>query len=203
MVELSKRKFLLTDTVGFIDRLPLTLIEAFHSTLEETIYTDLIILVLDVSEPFETVERKNAVCLETIDRIGASGIPLITALNKIDLVTDAEAKQKLDRLQGKIKNPVLISALYGTNTEALKEEILKKFEDYVQASFTVPLVSKTMQFLSWVHNGANVKKTSYVGDSVQVIFEASPSFAENVRKRVEGFGGRFETNRAVQSTQQE
>jgi GTP-binding protein HflX len=202
MVELSKRKFLLTDTVGFIDRLPLTLIEAFHSTLEETIYTDLIILVLDVSEAFETIERKNAVCLETIDRIGASGIPLITALNKIDLLTEEEAKQKLDVLKGKIKNPILISALHGTNKEVLKEEILKKFEDYVQASFTIPLISKTMQFLSWVHNGANVKKTSYVGDSVQVVFEASSSFAENVRKRVEGFGGSFETNRAVQAAQQ-
>ncbi|MGB9841185.1 MAG: GTPase HflX, partial [Candidatus Bathyarchaeales archaeon] len=51
LIEISKRKFLLTDTVGFIDRLPLTLIEAFHSTLEETIYADLIILVLDISEP--------------------------------------------------------------------------------------------------------------------------------------------------------
>jgi GTP-binding protein HflX len=202
MVEFSKRKFLLTDTVGFIDRLPLTLIEAFHSTLEETIYTDLIILVLDVSETFETVERKNAVCLETIERIGASGIPLITALNKIDLLTEAEATQKLEMLKGKIKNPILISALRGTNKDVLKEEILKNFEDYVQATFTVPLINKTMQFLSWVHNGANVKKTSYVGESVEVVFEASLSFAENVRKRVEGFGGRFETNRAFQPAPQ-
>jgi 50S ribosomal subunit-associated GTPase HflX len=181
----------------------LTLIEAFHSTLEETIYTDLIILVLDVSETFETVERKNAVCLETIERIGASGIPLITALNKIDLLTEAEATQKLEMLKGKIKNPILISALRGTNKDVLKEEILKNFEDYVQATFTVPLINKTMQFLSWVHNGANVKKTSYVGDSVEVVFEANPSFAENVRKRVEAFGGKFETNRAAQAAQQE
>ena len=85
MVEFSNRKFLLTDTVGFIDRLPLALIEAFHSTLEETIFSDLIILMLDLSEPMEKIEMKHNVCLETIDRLGASGIPTITALNKIDL----------------------------------------------------------------------------------------------------------------------
>ena len=86
MIEFSNRKFLLTDTVGFIDRLPLSLIEAFHSTLEETIFSDLIILMLDLSEPMEKIEKKLDVCNETIDRLGASGIPTITALNKIDLI---------------------------------------------------------------------------------------------------------------------
>jgi GTP-binding protein HflX len=61
LVELSNRKMLLTDTVGFIDRLPLTLIEAFHSTLEETIYSDLIVLLVDLSEPISVIEKKLAV----------------------------------------------------------------------------------------------------------------------------------------------
>ncbi len=51
MVEFSNRKFMLTDTVGFIDRLPISLIEAFHSTLEETIYSDLIIWYLTSKNP--------------------------------------------------------------------------------------------------------------------------------------------------------
>ena len=112
LVEISKRKLLLTDTVGFIDRLPLTLIEAFHSTLEETIYSALILLVLDISEPLEKVEKKNRVCLETIDNLGASGIPLISVLNKIDLLSEKETKQKLETLRPKVKNPILISALH-------------------------------------------------------------------------------------------
>ena len=66
LIEFSKRKFLLTDTVGFIERLPLTLIEAFHSTLEETIYSNLIILVLDINEPLDKIEKKNKTCQETI-----------------------------------------------------------------------------------------------------------------------------------------
>jgi len=197
LVEFSKRKFLLTDTVGFIDRLPLTLIDAFRSTLEETVYSDLIILVLDISEPTENIEKKNNICLETIDRIGAAGIPIITALNKIDLLSETETAHKLETLKEKTKNPMLISALRHTNLEPLKQEILKKLEDYVQASFTIPLTNKTMPFMSWVHARTDVQKVNFNGNSVQVVFETTPEFAENVRKRVKELDGKFEVNLAA------
>jgi GTP-binding protein HflX len=193
LVEISKRKFLLTDTVGFIDRLPITLIEAFHSTLEETIYSDLILLVLDISEPIEKIEKKNSICLETINRIEASGIPIITVLNKIDLLSEEETKQKLETLKAKTKNPILISALRRTNLELLKQEILKNLEDYVQASFSVPLTNETMPFMSWVHEGANVQKVNFMSSAVQVVFEANPLFTEKIRKRVEELDGKFGT----------
>jgi GTP-binding protein HflX len=160
-----------------------------------------IILVLDFSEPVETIEKKNNVCLETINRIGASGIPLVTALNKIDLVSEAEAKQKLEALVEKLKNPVQISALRGTNLDGLKLETLKNFESLMQASFTVPLTDQSMQFLSWVHNGANVKKTDYTSDSVQVVFEAAPSFVEAVNKKVAELNGKLEIHPAIQAVQ--
>jgi GTP-binding protein HflX len=199
-VEFSGREFLLTDTVGFIDRLPLKLIDAFHSTLEETIYSDVIILVVDFSEPLEMVEKKNTICLETINRIGASGIPLITALNKVDLLSETEQKEKLAALGDKVRNPVLISALLGTNLGGLKREVLKNFETLTEASFNVPLTNQTMQFLSWVHNGANVKKTDYTNNSVQVVFEAAPAFVEGVRKRVGELNGKFEICTANRAT---
>jgi GTP-binding protein HflX len=198
LVGISKRQFLLTDTVGFIDRLPLTLIDAFHSTLEETIYSDLILLVLDISEPLEKIEKKNSVCLETIERIGASGIHIITVLNKIDLLTEAETKQKLEALKAKTKNPILISALQQTNLELLKQEILKKLEDYVHASFSVPLTNETMPFMSWVHERADVQEVKFLSASVQVTFEANPLFAEKVRKRVEELDGKFGTIHKIQ-----
>jgi GTP-binding protein HflX len=193
LVEISKRHFLLTDTVGFIDRLPLTLIEAFQSTLEETIYSDLILLVLDLSEPLERIEKKNSICMETIERIGALGIPIITVLNKIDLLSEAETKRKTEALKARIKNPILISALQQTNLELLKQEILRNLEDYVQASFSVPLTNETMPFMSWVHESADVKEVKFMRDSVQVSLEANPLFVEKVRKRVEEFNGKFGT----------
>jgi len=198
LVEISKRKFLLTDTVGFIDRLPLTLIEAFHSTLEETIYSDLILLVLDASEPVERIEKKNSICLETIDCIGASGIPIISVLNKSDLLNETETEHKLEALKAKVKNPILLSALHHTNLELLKLEILKKLEDYVQALFSVPLTNETMPFMSWVHERTDVQEVKFMSNSVKVVFEANPLFTEKVRKRVEELDGKFETIHEVQ-----
>jgi GTPase len=191
LVEISKRQFLLTDTVGFIDRLPLTLIEAFQSTLEETIYSDLILLVLDLSEPIEKIEKKNSICRETIEKIGAYGVPVITVLNKIDLLSEEEVEEKLEALKAKVKNPILISALHQTNLELLKQEIVRKLEDHVQASFSVPLTKETMTFMSWVHESADVKEAKFLNDSVQVTFEANPLFAEKIRKRVEELDGKF------------
>jgi GTP-binding protein HflX len=198
LIEFSNRKFLLTDTVGFIDRLPLTLIEAFHSTLEETIFSDLIILVLDINEPIKTIKKKNKTCQETIDHIGASGVSIITALNKIDRLTEAEANQKFEELKEETKNPILISAKARTNLDIVRYEILRKLEGYIQASFSVPLTNATMSLVSWVHKGADVKKTDYTENSVRMFFEANPEFAEKVKNRVEELDGKFETNNKPQ-----
>jgi len=192
LIEFSNRKFLLTDTVGFIDRLPLSLIEAFHSTLEETIFSDLIILVLDINEPIETIRKKNKTCQETIDKIGASDVPVITALNKIDKLTEEEAKQKFEEIKDETKNPIIISAKKCTNLDQLRKEILIKLEGYVQASFCLPITSAAMSLVSWVHKGADVKQTDYVGNSVKMTFDASPEFMEKAKSRVKELGGKFE-----------
>lgn len=191
LLEFPGRKVLLTDTVGFIDRLPLTLIEAFHSTLEETIYADLVVLVLDINEPLETIKKKNAVCLETIERIGASGIPLLTAMNKIDRLHENEAVEKLEALKEHVKNPILISALRRTNLDQLRREIRSRFEKQTEATFSITLTSETPKFLSWIHTKANVKKENYSEGAVEVVFEGDPSFVEGVRKRVERLKGKF------------
>jgi GTP-binding protein HflX len=193
LVKFSRKKFLLTDTVGFIDRLPITLIEAFRSTLEETIYSDLILLVVDVSEPAATVRKKLSVCLETINRIGASGIPIITALNKIDLISKEELQEKMDMLRGEAPRPVPISALYGTNLDQLKEEITKTLHNYARVSFTLPMTGEAMSFLSWLFNSADVQEIRYTGDTAHVVFEAVPWFAEKVVNRVRELNGKIES----------
>ncbi|MGB9853885.1 MAG: GTPase HflX [Candidatus Bathyarchaeales archaeon] len=193
LVEFSRKKFLLTDTVGFIDRLPLTLIEAFHSTLEETIYSDLILLVVDISEPLNTVEKKLSICLETIDRIEASGIPIITALNKIDLLSQTEIEQKMEKLKNKAPNPIPISALYKLNIDQLKEKITRSLKNYVTVAFTLPLTSETMSFISWLYNRAEVHAVNYTENTAHVKLEAIPWFAEKVKSHVEELGGKIET----------
>jgi GTP-binding protein HflX len=193
LVVFSRKKFLLTDTVGFIDRLPLTLIEAFHSTLEETIYSDLILLMVDANEPIQLIEKKLSICLETIERIGASGVPVVTVLNKIDLIPEKELLQTLKEVKERTTTVVPISALYKTNLEQLKQEILGILKNYVKASFTIPLTKETMSFIAWLYKSADVQATDYGEGSVHVTFEANPVFAEKVRSRVEKeFNGRLE-----------
>ncbi len=186
-----KQKILLTDTVGFIDRLPLTLIEAFHSTLEETIYSDLILLVVDVSEPVEMVNNKLSVCLETIERIGALGIPVVTVFNKIDLVPSNDLEQKLASLKDLATNEAVISALRKVNIETLRTEVLRILEDRVKAEFTVPINDGTMSFLSSVFKNADVQVAEYKGNTAHFAFASPPEFAEKVRNQVEKLKGQF------------
>jgi len=191
IIEFSNRKFLLTDTVGFIDRLPISLIEAFHSTLEETIYSDLIILVVDLKEPNELIEKKINICQDTINKLGAGSIPQITVLNKIDHLSPEEIQQKFDILKSKIQNPILISAKKHTNLDALKSHIVRILENYVQGSFSIPLTGEVMPFMSWVHEKAEVKKEEFLVDHVEVNFEANPQIAEQIRRKVEKFNGKY------------
>jgi len=193
LVKFSRKKFLLTDTVGFIDRLPITLIEAFRSTLEETIYSDLILLVVDVSEPPATIEKKLRVCLETIDRIGASGVPIITALNKIDLISQEELQRKMEMFKDRAPRPVPVSALYGFNLDWLKEEITKTLPSFAKASFRLPVRDETMSFISWLFNRADIQKLEYMGNEAYVVFEAVPWFAEKVISHVKELGGTIES----------
>jgi len=191
-ISLSNKKVLLTDTVGFIDRLPLTLIEAFHSTLEETIFSDLILLVVDMSESQEDIEDKLDVCLDTLQTIGAAGIPVVTALNKSDLMEEWETELKMSNLKSLALNPVPVSALNGTNISLLQREILRHLGDYVKASFTIPLRSQHSSFISWLYSRADVHNLEYEGDKVHVDIESVPWFADKVRERVIALGGTFE-----------
>jgi GTP-binding protein HflX len=192
-VQFSKRKVLLTDTVGFIDRLPLKLVKAFHSTLEETIFSDVIILVVDLSEPKEDIKLKLSCSLDTIQQIGATGIPMVTALNKIDLLEEDELKRKIEYLKERAPNPVPISALTKTNVDLLKQEIIRYLEGFVEASFSVKINDESMSLVSELFDRAHVQNIEYEGDLVKVVFRAIPWFADRVKGHIKKLGGEFKS----------
>jgi GTP-binding protein HflX len=189
-VEFSKRKVLLTDTVGFIDRLPLKLVKAFHSTLEETIFSDVIILVVDLSEPDKEIKRKLSCSLDTIQQIGATGIPVVTALNKIDLVEE-ELARKVELLKELAPNPVAISVVNKTNIASLKQEITRYLEGFVEVSFCVKISDESMALVSQLYSCAHVQNVEYEGEVVKAIFRAIPWLANKVKGRIEKLGGVF------------
>ena len=114
----DRREILFIDTVGFIDRLPHNLVEAFKSTLEEVSQADIILHVVDISHP-KAKEQSGAV-YKVLDEIGAGNKPVITALNKIDKVFDLAV---IDKARVFFDNPVAISALKREGFDRLIETV--------------------------------------------------------------------------------
>ncbi len=132
-VVLDGMPFLLSDTVGFIRKLPHHLIESFKSTLDEVREADMLIHVVDVAHPFH--DNHIEVVTKTLGEIGAGNIPTILVLNKIDLLHQKEEPVDLNNLKGYYRehgydHVVFISATSKNNIDELKkvmfEEIKKK-----------------------------------------------------------------------------
>jgi GTP-binding protein HflX len=197
MVSFAGRRALLTDTVGFIDQLPILLVEAFHSTLEETIYADAIILVLDFHDPMDEIRRKLEASLTIIREIGASAIPVVIALNKADLLSPEEILKKQEAIGLQPTNPVVISAKTGFNVDELRRKVADFLGEYVEAAFTMPKNSGTESLIHTLYEEADSVQTSQRGNDVEVVLKALPRTAEKLRQRVEGAGGHLTGYRSL------
>jgi len=124
-LELSGRDYLLTDTVGFIEKLPHQLVEAFKATLEETVLADLILHVVDAAAAEERRLADMHAVDEVLGEIGAGEAPRLLVLNKADLLDEAQRDEVLLHHPG----AVLVSALAGEGLDELREVIEAAFED--------------------------------------------------------------------------
>ena len=118
-------RYLVTDTVGFIRKLPHQLVEAFKATLEETVLADLIVHVVDASEPEHRRRESVAAVDAVLEEIGAGSSPRLLALNKVDLLDPAEARELAIREPESIP----ISAAAGEGLDRLCDRIEKAFEE--------------------------------------------------------------------------
>ncbi len=123
--ELGGRDFLLTDTVGFIEKLPHQLVEAFKATLEETVLADLILHVVDAAEPAERRLRDMRAVDAVLEEIGAGTKPRLLVLNKSDLL-DEEGREEVDLAH---PDAVLVSATGGGGLELLHGRVEEAFEE--------------------------------------------------------------------------
>ncbi len=119
------RRYLLTDTVGFIRKLPHALVDAFKATLDETTLADLIVLVVDASDSAEDRASATAAVESVLDEIGAGEAPRIIVFNKIDLLDEAERRRVLVGTKGAIG----VSAVTGEGIEELLGAIEQAFEE--------------------------------------------------------------------------
>jgi GTP-binding protein HflX len=119
------RRYLVTDTVGFIRRLPHQLVEGFAATLEETLTADLVLHVVDASASEEQLEVMTAAVESVLHEIGADELPVLVVVNKIDSVDQLTRRRLANRFPG----APLISARTGEGLEELRATIADLFAD--------------------------------------------------------------------------
>ena len=161
MLELEgHQQVLLTDTVGFIRKLPHHLIEAFKSTLEEAKYADYIIHVVDASNPQR--DKQMYIVYETLDHLGVKNKKILTLFNKIDIRTDA------DQLQDFRADHVLqISATENAGLDAVKDVLQEMLrEDKIYIERVIPYAQAGV--LQLVRNKGELVSEEYVPEGISI-----------------------------------
>lgn len=129
-ITLRNSEVLISDTVGFISRLPAYMVQAFKSTLEELIYTDVVIVVIDVSDTILELRKKFKSCISTLDEIGVSKDKMIFVLNKSDLVSKEEVVERANQLDlTNNKKWLAVSSSTGFNITQLKTLIYQALDN--------------------------------------------------------------------------
>lgn len=154
-------KVLLTDTVGFIRKLPHNLIEAFKSTLEEAKYADIIVHVVDVSNP--DYEQQMSTVYATLKQLGVEGKPVITLFNKCDVLPEKPAAKDLHA-----DYTYNISAIRGNGLEAFKEciqEIILKSRIRIERVFPYSEAGK----IQLIRQFGQLESEEYTEDGIKVL----------------------------------
>lgn len=167
----DKKVFILSDTVGFVSKLPHQLVEAFKSTLLEAAEADLLIQVIDVSDPnyrqmIKTTEK-------TLKEIGVDNIPMIYAFNKAD-----KANIPYPTVEG---NQFTYCARDQKSIEMLLS-ILKKelFKDYETHTFLIPFSEG--QYVDLLNKNANIQSTEYQADGTLITADVAPKLKKQLEK---------------------
>lgn len=164
----GKQQILLTDTVGFIRKLPHHLIEAFKSTLEEAKYADIILHVVDASNP--QMDTQMYVVYETLRQLGVEGKPVVTLFNKQDRVPDAGNLRDFQA-----DYTLHTSAKTGQGLEELKTvllEVLRKDQIYIERLYPfseagkIQMIRQSGQLLSEEYTAEGIAVTAYVPQEI-------------------------------------
>ena len=165
----NSHTILLSDTVGFIRKLPHNLVASFKSTLKEVIEADLIIMVLDITS--SQIGDHIGTILEVLKEINADHIPVISALNKVDLITDFNLIKKFQRIY---PEAVIISAHQHLKLSGLKNKIIKNMEDSYQ-TIELKFSYDDGKKIAQVQEGVDVLKRDYKEKGVELKIRGSKS----------------------------
>lgn len=165
--------FLLSDTVGFISNLPHELVDAFHSTLEEVTYADLLLEVVDISD--EQANKQMAVTKETLTTIKAGHLPILKVYNQCDKTDIQYPKAEGDE--------VYISAIEEESIVFLLNEIQKHlFPSRMQINISLPYHEGSL--LSYIHEHASIQKEEYLDESIELNIEIDEMYIKPLKEYI-------------------
>ena len=171
------KKILISDTVGFIRKLPHHLVASFKSTLNVVRDADLILHVIDVSHP--SFEDHIEVVDETLMELGVDRKSQLKIFNKVDIAD----KTKIDYVLNKYDNAILISAMKGINIGKLKEKLLNVYEEnFVEQ--TIELRNNLSKLISQIHTLADVIDKEYEEDIIRITYRADKSTVNKINNLV-------------------
>ncbi len=181
MVRLGKNdKVLLSDTVGFIRKLPHNLVASFKSTLDEVRDADIILHVIDISHPF--FEDQIKVVEQTLKELGCSDKKIVKVFNKIDAVLD---RSRIQFVKKNYEENVIISAQRGINISGLNELLTSIIEEsFVEEKIDIGLAESKKA--ATIHSLAEVLSTKYDHKSMDITYRARKETSEKIKKIVYG-----------------
>jgi GTP-binding protein HflX len=180
LVELTPaHRILLSDTVGFIRKLPHHLVASFKSTLDEVVEADILLHVVDVSNSL--FEEQISIVNATLEEIGAQGKPTVMVFNKIDRVQDRSMIQYLAKPH---VNAVFVSAARGINMGTLEKKIIELLEDSITEE-TLTLGQKDYAVISKIHDLGQIVEKRYEGEQIVIHFRMNKAAAEKLKKELD------------------
>ncbi len=178
--ELEKDKtVLISDTVGFIRKLPHNLVASFKSTLNVVKDADIILHVVDISHPF--YEDHIRVVEETLEELDCKDKLQIKLFNKIDILED---KDRISYVKNKYDNSVLISAGRGININQVKNDLIDIFENNYKEK-KVTLKATQSKLIAQIHSIADVISIDYVDEIVEIVYKADKANRNKIERLIE------------------
>ena len=176
----KNKSILLSDTVGFIRKLPANLIASFKSTLDEVRDADVILHIIDISDSY--FEDHIKVVEETLKELGSDKKTIVKVFNKIDILDN---KNKIGYIKNNYKNSIIVSAEKGINISALINKLIEMNENtFVEENVDLNLEdSKTA---AKIHSLAEVLDTKYDDSKIHIKYKTNRHNSEKIKKMVDG-----------------
>ena len=186
--DLRGKKIILTDSIGFMEIIPPALIDSFYTTLEEIAISDLLLLVIDVSDPLLEISRKINTSIHTLCRIGVPMEKILAVFNKIDLVDNERIHIVRNQYSKIFKNMVFISARKNIGIKKLEDMIDKMLPGFLSISMKLPL-SFPQNIFSKVLSNAKVRGIKSQRDFFIVDLEIKERWFHRIRPIITNYGG--------------